>query len=176
MLDKWTGVWVSTLRPWHIKMQIQFWQENKWNCAGATSPLWQAKGLQPVAQVWSQVRNINQNVNEGDQHFTTLTIINQSDEIDFVFNFMIYRYMRTCQECPEIYPWTGRTGIANSLVDSLWNNTTTFVWFVNLFHFEEIKVPSSQPRKYCHCIHSIAVTGTFSAIAMIAMTAMIAIP
>jgi len=29
------------------------------------------------------------------------------------------RYMRTCQECPEIYPWTGRTGIANSLVDSL---------------------------------------------------------
>jgi len=29
------------------------------------------------------------------------------------------RYMRTCQECPDIYPWTGRTGIANSLVDRL---------------------------------------------------------
>jgi len=29
------------------------------------------------------------------------------------------RYMRTCQKCPEIYPWTGRTGIANSLVDPL---------------------------------------------------------
>jgi len=29
------------------------------------------------------------------------------------------RYMRTCQECPDIYPWTGRTGIANSLVDPL---------------------------------------------------------
>jgi len=29
------------------------------------------------------------------------------------------RYMRTCQECPDIYPWTGRTGIANSRVDNL---------------------------------------------------------
>ncbi len=29
------------------------------------------------------------------------------------------RYMRTCQDCPEFYPWTGRTGIANSLVDPL---------------------------------------------------------
>jgi len=29
------------------------------------------------------------------------------------------RYMRTCQQCPDIYPWTGRTGIANSLVDHL---------------------------------------------------------
>jgi len=29
------------------------------------------------------------------------------------------RYMRTCQECPDLYPWTGRTGIANSLVDPL---------------------------------------------------------
>jgi len=29
------------------------------------------------------------------------------------------RYMRTCQQCPSIYPWTGRTGIANSLVDDL---------------------------------------------------------
>ena len=25
------------------------------------------------------------------------------------------RYMRTCQPCPEIYPWTGNTGITNSL-------------------------------------------------------------
>lgn len=29
------------------------------------------------------------------------------------------RYMRTCQTCPSIYPWTSRTGIANSLVDQL---------------------------------------------------------
>jgi len=29
------------------------------------------------------------------------------------------RYMRTCQQCPTIYPWTGRTGISNSLVDNL---------------------------------------------------------
>lgn len=29
------------------------------------------------------------------------------------------RYMRTCQQCPDIYPWTGRTGIANSQVDPL---------------------------------------------------------
>lgn len=29
------------------------------------------------------------------------------------------RYMRTCQRCPDIYPWTGRTGIANSRVDPL---------------------------------------------------------
>lgn len=29
------------------------------------------------------------------------------------------RYMRTCQQCPSIYPWTGRTGVANSLVDNL---------------------------------------------------------
>jgi len=29
------------------------------------------------------------------------------------------RYMRTCQQCPSIYPWTGRTGVANSLVDDL---------------------------------------------------------
>ena len=29
------------------------------------------------------------------------------------------RYMRTCQRCPDIYPWTGRTGVANSLVDRL---------------------------------------------------------
>ena len=159
MLDKWTGVWVSTLRPWHIKMQIQFWQENKWNCAGATSPLWQAKGLQPVAQVWSQVRNINQNVNEGDQHFTTLTIINQSDEIDFVFNFMIYRYMRTCQECPEIYPWTGRTGIANSLVDSLWDlsQSSAFVHPCELSATEEIS--SSEKKRRVHLVsqESIAI-------------------
>lgn len=29
------------------------------------------------------------------------------------------RYMRTCQKCPSIYPWTSRTGIANSLVDDI---------------------------------------------------------
>jgi len=29
------------------------------------------------------------------------------------------RYMRTCQTCPSIYPWTSRTGIANSEVDGL---------------------------------------------------------
>jgi len=29
------------------------------------------------------------------------------------------RYMRTCQQCPTIYPWTGKTGVANSLVDPL---------------------------------------------------------
>ncbi|CAH0391985.1 unnamed protein product [Bemisia tabaci] len=28
------------------------------------------------------------------------------------------RYMRTCQPCPDIYPWTGKTGIKNSKVDN----------------------------------------------------------
>jgi hypothetical protein len=27
------------------------------------------------------------------------------------------RYMRTCQPCPEIYPWTGKSGIRSSRVD-----------------------------------------------------------
>jgi len=27
------------------------------------------------------------------------------------------RYMRTCQECPPNYPWTGKTGISNSLAN-----------------------------------------------------------
>jgi len=27
------------------------------------------------------------------------------------------RYMRTCQACPKNYPWTGNTGIFNSLAD-----------------------------------------------------------
>ncbi|XP_050342722.1 uncharacterized protein LOC126768551 isoform X5 [Nymphalis io] len=27
------------------------------------------------------------------------------------------RYMRTCQPCPEIYPWTGKTGIRSSRID-----------------------------------------------------------
>jgi len=27
------------------------------------------------------------------------------------------RYMRTCQECPPNYPWTGNTGISNSIAD-----------------------------------------------------------
>lgn len=26
--------------------------------------------------------------------------------------------MRTCQPCPEIYPWTGKTGIRSSRVDN----------------------------------------------------------
>jgi len=29
------------------------------------------------------------------------------------------RYMRTCQECPPNYPWTGNTGISNSLADEI---------------------------------------------------------
>ncbi|CAH1400177.1 unnamed protein product [Nezara viridula] len=28
------------------------------------------------------------------------------------------RYMRTCQACPEIYPWTGKSGVRNSRVDN----------------------------------------------------------
>ncbi|XP_055921158.1 uncharacterized protein LOC129952548 isoform X4 [Eupeodes corollae] len=28
------------------------------------------------------------------------------------------RYMRTCQPCPDIYPWTGKTGIRSSRVDN----------------------------------------------------------
>ncbi|XP_060807728.1 mucin-2 [Amyelois transitella] len=28
------------------------------------------------------------------------------------------RYMRTCQPCPEIYPWTGKTGIRSSRIDN----------------------------------------------------------
>ena len=31
------------------------------------------------------------------------------------------RYMRTCQECPANYPWTGNTGISNSLADEIKN-------------------------------------------------------
>jgi hypothetical protein len=27
------------------------------------------------------------------------------------------RYMRTCQDCPPNYPWTGNTGISNSLAN-----------------------------------------------------------
>lgn len=27
------------------------------------------------------------------------------------------RYMRTCQPCPDIYPWTGKTGIRSSRID-----------------------------------------------------------
>uniref|UniRef100_A0A182M248 NodB homology domain-containing protein n=1 Tax=Anopheles culicifacies TaxID=139723 RepID=A0A182M248_9DIPT len=28
------------------------------------------------------------------------------------------RYMRTCQPCPDIYPWTGKTGIRSSRIDN----------------------------------------------------------
>ncbi|XP_041975248.1 uncharacterized protein LOC121730318 isoform X5 [Aricia agestis] len=28
------------------------------------------------------------------------------------------RYMRTCQPCPEIYPWTGKSGIRSSRIDN----------------------------------------------------------
>ncbi|XP_014246719.1 stress response protein nst1 isoform X2 [Cimex lectularius] len=28
------------------------------------------------------------------------------------------RYMRTCQPCPEVYPWTGKSGVRNSKVDN----------------------------------------------------------
>ncbi|XP_023721414.1 mucin-12 isoform X4 [Cryptotermes secundus] len=28
------------------------------------------------------------------------------------------RYMRTCQPCPDVYPWTGKTGVRNSRVDN----------------------------------------------------------
>ncbi|XP_071453285.1 uncharacterized protein [Hetaerina americana] len=28
------------------------------------------------------------------------------------------RYMRTCQPCPDVYPWTGKTGVKNSRVDN----------------------------------------------------------
>ncbi|CAB3381827.1 Hypothetical predicted protein [Cloeon dipterum] len=28
------------------------------------------------------------------------------------------RYMRTCQPCPDAYPWTGKTGVRNSRVDN----------------------------------------------------------
>nr|CAD7199578.1 unnamed protein product [Timema douglasi] len=28
------------------------------------------------------------------------------------------RYMRTCQPCPDIYPWTGKTGVRNSRVEN----------------------------------------------------------
>ncbi|KAJ4448730.1 hypothetical protein ANN_00121 [Periplaneta americana] len=28
------------------------------------------------------------------------------------------RYMRTCQPCPDVYPWTGKTGVKNSKVDN----------------------------------------------------------
>jgi hypothetical protein len=28
------------------------------------------------------------------------------------------RYMKTCQACPDIYPWTGKTGIRSSRIDN----------------------------------------------------------
>lgn len=28
------------------------------------------------------------------------------------------RYMRTCQPCPEVYPWTGKSGIRSSRIDN----------------------------------------------------------
>ncbi|XP_034253709.1 uncharacterized protein LOC117652726 [Thrips palmi] len=28
------------------------------------------------------------------------------------------RYMRTCQPCPDVYPWTGKSGVRNSRVDN----------------------------------------------------------
>ncbi|XP_046383943.1 uncharacterized protein LOC124154322 isoform X3 [Ischnura elegans] len=28
------------------------------------------------------------------------------------------RYMRTCQPCPDVYPWTGKTGVKNSRADN----------------------------------------------------------
>jgi len=31
------------------------------------------------------------------------------------------RYMRTCQECPANYPWTGNTGISNSVANEIKN-------------------------------------------------------
>lgn len=26
--------------------------------------------------------------------------------------------MRTCQPCPDVYPWTGKSGVRNSRVDN----------------------------------------------------------
>lgn len=28
------------------------------------------------------------------------------------------RYLKTCQPCPDVYPWTGKTGVKNSRVDN----------------------------------------------------------
>lgn len=28
------------------------------------------------------------------------------------------RYMKTCQPCPDIYPWTGKSGIRSSRIDN----------------------------------------------------------
>ncbi|KAL9928645.1 chitin deacetylase-like 5 [Glossina fuscipes fuscipes] len=35
------------------------------------------------------------------------------------------RYMKTCQPCPDIYPWTGKTGIRSSRIDNDIEETTT---------------------------------------------------
>uniref|UniRef100_A0A1A9W0I4 NodB homology domain-containing protein n=1 Tax=Glossina brevipalpis TaxID=37001 RepID=A0A1A9W0I4_9MUSC len=35
------------------------------------------------------------------------------------------RYMKTCQPCPDIYPWTGKTGIRSSRIDNDIDETTT---------------------------------------------------
>lgn len=32
------------------------------------------------------------------------------------------RYMRTCQPCPEVFPWTGKTGVRNTFLDSYEGN------------------------------------------------------
>lgn len=32
------------------------------------------------------------------------------------------RYMRTCQPCPEVFPWTGKTGVRNAFLDSYEGN------------------------------------------------------
>ena len=39
------------------------------------------------------------------------------------------RYMRTCQECPPNYPWTGNTGISNSLADEIKNQSSRYASF-----------------------------------------------
>ncbi|XP_045025482.1 uncharacterized protein LOC116916364 isoform X2 [Daphnia magna] len=32
------------------------------------------------------------------------------------------RYMRTCQPCPEVFPWTGKTGVRNPFLDNYGDN------------------------------------------------------
>ena len=115
-------------------------------------------------QIQMQIQiGTNSNSNTCDTTLAPPIMSSKIGAIDFcsqhLCNLMISRYMRTCQECPEIYPWTGRTGIANSLVDSLWDlsQSSAFVHPCELSATEEIS--SSEKKRRVHLVsqESIAI-------------------
>jgi hypothetical protein len=36
--------------------------------------------------------------------------------------------MRTCQPCPEVFPWTGKTGVRNPFLDHYGENEVASAW------------------------------------------------